>query len=369
MMTNSESSLVRAVLVHGPISRASLTRRLGLSPASLTRLAKPFIDRGLVVELDEHHDGTVGRPTRPLDIAPDLGEYAGVKITGDEVHAVLTDVRATALRSISLPLHGHSPDAVADVVTEAVDAVGGRPSDIGVSIGGAVRYGVVEQSGFLDWRDVPFAELVRSRTGLPCVLENDLIALAEAEHWFGVGRGLSGFSVITIGAGIGHALVANDTVVRTREAGLGASAHVLLDPTGPVCSLGHRGCAEAMLTLGSIAAQVSIAKQRPVDFDGVLRLAGEGDPAATAVLGAAADALGRLIATTANLTLQSTVVLAGEGVAMVPLVEERLRAAIVENRHPLADPVDLHVDASGFGAWARGAAAVAIQASIERLEA
>lgn len=65
MLTESENALAEAVLIHGPISRSALTSRLGLSAASLTRLAKPFLDTGLLIELDDVVDGSVGRPTRP----------------------------------------------------------------------------------------------------------------------------------------------------------------------------------------------------------------------------------------------------------------------------------------------------------------
>ncbi len=71
MSTPSELALVRTVLIHGPLSRAELAVRLGLSPASLTRLAKPFLERGDFIELDDVIDG-VGRPSRPLDISPTL---------------------------------------------------------------------------------------------------------------------------------------------------------------------------------------------------------------------------------------------------------------------------------------------------------
>ena len=76
---------------------------------------------------------------------------------------------------------------------------------------------------------------------------------------------------------------------------------------------------------------------------------------------------GRFIALAANLTLQPAAVLAGEGIGLFAVAEERVRAAIAADRDPRADPIDLYVDDSGFTAWARGAAAVAIQASLDRL--
>lgn len=368
MLTDSERALARAVLIHGPISRSALTTRLGLSPASLTRLAKPFIDRGLLVELDDSADGSVGRPVRPLDVAPGIGYFAGVKVTGDSVHAVITGVRAEVLAQDSRPLRSTDPADVADQIAGIVEGLTpDRLSGVGVALGGAVRGDLVEYAPFLHWENVAFASLLQERLGVPVSLENDLVALAEAERWFGLGRGMPGFVVITIGAGVGYALALGGEVMRSREAGLGLGGHIPLSEGGPVCVEGHRGCSQAMLASGSIAAQVSAALQRPVRYDEVLELAASGAPAATAVVDAAADALGRFVALAANLTMQPAVVLAGEGMGLFSLAEDRIRAAIAADRDPRADPVRLFVDDTGFLAWARGAAAVAIQAAVDSI--
>lgn len=368
MLTGSERALAREVLIHGPIARSALTSRLGLSPASLTRLAKPFLDRGLLVELDDSADGSVGRPVRPLDIAPDLGLFAGVKFTGDAIHSVITGARAEVIAQDSRPLASQDPTDAAKQTAGILRELTNSPLvGAGVALGGSVTDGMVEYAPFLGWEGVEFAPLLKAQLGVPVVVENDLIALAEAERWFGRGRGLPGFVVITIGAGVGYGLVANGEVVRTREAGLGLGGHIPLSEGGPVCVEGHRGCSQAMLTSGSISAQVSAALQRPVAYEEVLSLAAEGVPAAVAVVDAAAAALGRFIALAANLTFQPVIVLAGDGIGLVPLTEDLVRRAIAADRDPRSDPVVLSIDDSGFLAWARGAAAVAIQAAVDRM--
>jgi predicted NBD/HSP70 family sugar kinase len=368
MLTDSEKALARAVLIHGPISRSALTSRLSLSPASLTRLAKPFLDRGLLVELDDSADGSVGRPVRPLDIAPGLGRFVGVKITGEALHVVTTDVRAALIDSATRPLESTAPAVVAAQLRTIIDELGAEGlAGVGVSLGGSVRGSAVEFAPFLGWEDVPFGSLLEEEVGVPVTLENDIVALTEAERWFGLGRGIPGFTVITIGAGIGYGLVVNGEVVHSREAGLGLGGHLPLSAHGPVCHMGHRGCAEAMLASGSIAGQISASLQRPVGYDEALALAAAGEPAAKTVVDAAADALGRFVALAANLSLQPASVLAGEGMGLFAVAEARIRAAIDADRDPRADPIELYVDDTGFTAWARGAAAVAIQAALERL--
>jgi len=367
-MSDSEAALARTVLIYGPLSRRDLGVKLGLSPASLTRLAKPLVERGLLVELEEVADGTVGRPSRPLDIAPNLGSFVGVKITGDLVIAVATDIRAEQIAAGEWPIADTSPEAVLALVDRAVRGLD-VPNlvAVGVSLGGVVHDGVAVRASFLEWDDVDVATDLGARLGVPVSVENDVVALAEAERWFGAGRGLSGFAVITIGAGVGYGLVVDNEVIRTPDATAGTGAHIPLDPFGPICSEGHRGCAQALLTSGSITAQASAALARPVGYDEILRLAEDGHPAVSAIVGSAADALGRLIALATNLSLQSTVVLSGEGVSLLTIVHDRVLAAAAAGRDPHANPIDLIVDGSGFRAWARGAAAVAIQSTMDRM--
>jgi len=372
MLTESHEALAREVLIHGPIGRGALGRRLGLSPASLTRLAKPFLERGLFVELGEESTGSVGRPVRPLDIAPDLGSFAGVKVTGDALYAVLTDARARPLAEREVALDGITPEDVVAVLAEMIsDFSTLAPAPlvgVGVSLGGAVDdAGRVIRAPFLDWTNVDLGPALESAGGITVTVENDVVALVEAERWFGAGRGRPGFSVITIGAGVGYGLVVRGEAVHTREAGVGLGGHIPLDPTGPLCPDGHRGCSTAILTSVGMCAQAQAALGRPVDYDELLALAAQGDPVATAVVDAAARGLGRLIALAANLTMQPTVVLAGDGIGLWDLVGDRVRAAAAAERDPLAEPIEILVDHAGFRAWARGAAAVAIQAAVARL--
>lgn len=367
MLTNSEAALAEAVLLHGPISRRTLTTRLGMSAASLTRLAKPFLDHGLFVETAEDLDGSVGRPTKPLDIAPGLPAFVGVKLTGDDVHVVATDIRTNELASCEAPLSGRSPSEVVSVIVETVDRLGIPDiAGLGVSVGGSVINGVIERAPFLEWTNVPLSQMLQEALGIPASLENDLVALAEAERWFGLGKDLPGFAIITIGAGIGYALVIHGKVVRPHDSGLGVAAHIPLSTEGPRCDEGHTGCAQAMLTDEHIAAAVSAALGRCVDSNQALHLA-ECNPKARAVINRSGEALGQFITLAANMTLQSDVILAGEGIALLNLTEHTVRQTIAANRDPLATPVTLHVDNSGFRAWARGAASIAIQSSFNRL--
>jgi predicted NBD/HSP70 family sugar kinase len=240
---------------------------------------------------------------------------------------------------------------------------------IGISVGGNVTdQGVITRAPFLDWRNVPLAALVADAVGVPVTVENDVTALTKAEQWFGAVRGTPSFAVVTIGVGVGYGLVAHDQVMATPDTGLGLGGHIPLDPSGPLCPYGHRGCSTAMLSIPSMKAQVGLALGREVSYSEVLELAGAGHPVAVTVTDAAARALGRMLAAVANIAMVNTIVLSGEGIALWRIAAARARAVLQADRDPEASPVALHIGDDGFIPWARGAAAVAIQAELGRME-
>lgn len=356
--------LAREVLIHGPIARGELGRRLGLSPASLTRLSRPFLDHGILVEGQERQDGAVGRPIKPLDVRVDAQRMLGVKITGEHVFGVVTDLRATVGASATATLTGHGVDDVLDGIQSVMDALGAHDvAAIGASIGGKVAgSSLVVRAPFLDWHDVDLGEAIEARFDRPATVENDVVALTTAEQWFGHARGVENFSVITIGAGVGYGLVIHGRQVISSDTGLGLGGHFPLDPTGPLCVDGHRGCSSAMLSIASMCSSAGVGLGRAVDYDELLALAAEGNAVARQVVDTAGRALGRLIAASANLAMVEIVVLSGEGIGLVDVAADSVRAAVEADRDPDALPVQIRQTDSDFTAWARGAAAVAIQA-------
>ncbi|MBG7703195.1 ROK family transcriptional regulator [Streptomyces sp. MC1] len=367
-LSPAERSVAIEVLVHGPLSRTELARRLRLSQGSLTRLTKPLIESGLLVEAAETGGAggsRQGRPSQPLDIVAESRSFLGFKITADSVYGVVTTLRSEVTDRLDRPLTTHDPDAVAALLAEMTTELAARHpalAGIGIGVGGRVRErAVVGESAFLGWRDVPLGTLVRERTGLPVVVENDVAALVEAETWFGAGRGLDRFAVLTIGAGIGYGLVLGGTRVPYDEEDRGFGRHWIIDPYGPLTPEGARGSAVSLLTIPSIRYQVRAATGRDIGYEEILAGAAAGEPMAFRVVDEAARALGTLVAQIANFAMPQKILLAGEGVGLMDVAGHTVRDTIRSHRHPLAAPVDLETKVSDFHDWARGAAVLAIQ--------
>ncbi|MFD5401338.1 ROK family protein [Streptomyces griseorubiginosus] len=367
-LSAGERSVAIEVLVHGPLSRTELARRLDLSAGSLTRLTKPLIESGLLIEVPEA--GTPaevrqGRPSQPLDVVAESGSFLGFKITEDMVYGVVTTLRSDIVARHDRPLTSHDPAEVADLLAEMTDELARahpRLAGIGIGVGGLVQErAVVGESPFLHWRDVPLGELVEERTGLPVVVENDVAALVEAETWFGAGRGLDRFVVLTIGAGIGYGLVLGGRRVPYAEEDRGFGRHWIIDPSGPLTPEGARGSAVSLLAIPSIRYQVRAATGRDHTYEEILALAAAGEPMPARVIDEAGRALGVLVAQIANFVMPQKILLAGEGVGLMDVAARTVEDTVRAHRHPLAAPIDLETKVSDFHDWARGAAVLAIQ--------
>ncbi|HEY3557890.1 MAG TPA: ROK family transcriptional regulator [Kribbella sp.] len=372
-LPDAARSIVKELIIHGPQSRTALAGSLRLSTGSLTRLTKPLVEAGLLVEGDVVHDPVNGRPTRPLDVAPGEHHFFGVKLTADRIHAVITDLRAVVIAGRDEPIEDHSPEGVCRQARRLLDELSGdaeAPVGAGVTLGGAGRSAVqlggepLIDSTYLGWQQVPLKPMLEQALGIPCVVTNDVAALGHQHHWFGAARGLRDFALVSIGAGVGYALVVHDHLVTTTEADLGMFAHLVLDGGGPLCPDGHRGCASSYLSSDAIVLTSSQGLRRPVTYDEVMRLAADGDTVCLRVVTEAADALGRLIAHIATFTMVKTVIVAGEGVELARVAKDRLDQALTTNRRGVPESVEVITEMDDFGEWARGGAVVAIQSFV-----
>lgn len=364
--------VVRELLIHGPQTRTSLARSLGLSTGSLTRLTKPLVRTGLVVERGIVHHHENGRPTRPLDLAADDWHFLGVKLTADRVHAVRTDLRARVLDQAEEPLAERTPEAVGDQARRLMERLGrgqGPPVAAGFALGGSARPGrpAGEQrfdAPFLGWWDLPLERTFRERLGVPCVVRNDVAALAHSQHWFGAARGIADFALVTVGAGIGYALVVHGRLVPATEEDLVEFSHHVLDPGGPICPDGHRGCVVSYLSTQSVLSAAAHGLRRQVPLADVARLAREGDAVCENVTRQAGWAVGATAATIVNLTMVKTVVVTGEGVDLALAGERHIEGGLAHRRHRNRDGVTVSLLPHDFAEWARGGAVAAIRALV-----
>ncbi|MEU9149726.1 ROK family transcriptional regulator [Streptomyces sp. NPDC048417] len=364
--------LFQTLLAHGPLTRAEIGRRTGLSPGAITKVATPLLTDGWITEMGRSAERTAGRPATLIAVRADRARFVGVKVTGDELIGVLADLTARTLATARATLTSRDVGTVVLAIARLVDRLttqappraAGALHGIGVTISGDVdgHTGTVQYSPFLNWRRVPLAQLVQRATDIPTVIENDVRALTVAEQWFGVGVGLSSFALVTVGAGIGCGISLGGRVVSGAHGVSGEVGHLPVGGTDRVCTCGNTGCVEAVASTQAITEQARQATGDPVlTMDQAVRLAHAGNADVRAVFARAGHALGLALASVANLIGPERIIISGEGVATYDLYEEQIRATFAARAFGAAADCDLVVRPLPFEEWARGGAAVAAQ--------
>lgn len=132
---------------------------------------------------------------------------------------------------------------------------------LGIGIAGIIyiKKGIVAFSPNMPaWRMVPLKRIVARRLKLPVFIENDANAAAIGEGWLGAGKGIRNFVCITLGTGIGGALVLDGRIVHGADGMAGEIGHITVNPDGPLCNCGNNGCLE---TYSSATGIIRMAKE------------------------------------------------------------------------------------------------------------
>jgi predicted NBD/HSP70 family sugar kinase len=364
-------AVVTTLLVEGSMSRADLARRTGLTPAAVTKVVTPLSGAGFLSERGPSQNGSLGRPASQVDVCGPAAHFIGLKVTDIEVIGVLVDFGGQVLASVTRVLGSTEVDQVVEDIATVIDDLGAglagsRESlrSVSVAVSGDVdsTTGLVSYSPFLKWRGVLLAQQVQRRTGLPTVVDNDVRALTAGEQWFGAGAGMASFAVVTIGAGIGCALCVDGRILTGAHGVSGELGHVPVADPSRACYCGGHGCAETVASTASLVRDVASAAGATVaTLDQAVALGAAGDERVLAVFAEVGRVVGLAIASVVNLVGPQCVVLTGEGLAALDLIEPGIRAALASQAYGHAIHSELIARPLTFEAWARGAATVALQ--------
>jgi predicted NBD/HSP70 family sugar kinase len=368
---HNRALVLRTVATDEPVSRARVAARTGLTRGTVSSLVEELIAAGLVAELAAPRGGT-GRPASPLQLSRSGPAGLGVEIGVDGVAACIVDLAGTVRARAQAPsMHrDRSPRAglaaAAAVAARVVADAGTQglvPAGVAVALPGVVAGGVLERAPNLPrWQDVDVDARLRDVLApvagdVPVTVGNEADLAALAERWTGAARD---FLHVSGGIGVGAGIVLDGELFRGAGGRAGELGHVVVDPTGPDCSCGGRGCLEGVAGLEALCRAAGVA-----DLDTLEAAAVRNEPAATAALTAGGHALGIALAGALNLLDVPTVVLGGGyprlGPALPAAVADELARRVVWR-----SPVALRTSALGADAAVRGAATSVVRALIDR---
>ncbi|TGZ03336.1 ROK family protein [Streptomyces rhizosphaericola] len=365
----------------GEATRAGVSARVGLTRAAVSSLVEQLMESGFLTESGKTFSGQAGRPGTALKVARTGPAGLGVEINIDYVSVCVVDLAGTGRVRQTEHLDNRGAPAgevlarAARIAARTLDSAREqelRPVGATLALPGLVSGGSVRQAPNLGWNEVPaqdlFAEaLTALRPGhpvLPVASENEANLAALAELWFGGLGDLRSFLYLTGEIGVGGALVLGGELLRGAHGFAGEIGHVVVDPDGPECRCGSRGCLE------QYAGQTALLRAAGIDGSGggagvveLERRARAGDGPAVAALTEAGRMLGRVVSGAVNLVDPEAVVLGGIYRSLMPWLappaDEELTGRVVSG---LWSPGGGRLRASSVaGDAARGAAALVVQ--------
>jgi glucokinase len=171
----------------------------------------------------------------------------GVDVGGTKTAAILLSADGEILHRSTLPTGADDPAASLAAVGDSVEKVL-HDSVTGIGVGAAglidVRSGTIVFSPNFSWRRVPIAARLTERFGLPVTVDNDATAGAWAEARVGAAAGSDESLFVGVGTGIGGGIVSGGHLLRGANGFAGEIGHVIVQPGGPLCGCGNRGCWE-----------------------------------------------------------------------------------------------------------------------------
>jgi predicted NBD/HSP70 family sugar kinase len=366
-----------------PVTRARIAQATSLTKATVSSLVDDLVSARLVTELGPEARGEIGRPGSALALNRTGFVGVGLEINVDYVAVCVTDLvgRVRYLRTRPRDNRGQSPARVlgrairmTQTAMQTAEAEGLTVAGLAVAVPGLVEteQGLLHVAPNLEWVDVPVAEVLKGRFAPrdpPVMVDNEANLAALGELWYGGHDHLSDFVHISGEIGVGGGIVVGGQLFRGASGFAGEVGHVTVQPDGPRCRCGARGCLEqvagqeAILRAAGLtgAAGTSIGQPGGSVAELVAR-ARAGEPRTLQAIEAVGRALGLGVAAMVNMVDPGTVVLGGlyaslEPWLRAPLLEE-LRERVISQSWT---PVRVLASRLGPDAAVRGAAGAVVR--------
>jgi predicted NBD/HSP70 family sugar kinase len=373
-----------AIRRSGPISRVEISGQTELSPTTVSAITAALLEDGLIVprQVAPALDQLRGRPRIMLELNPGAATVCGAKLAPDAITIAVTNFQADVLGTLSLPVRvDRQPasvilDLVEDGIRSCVEAAGLPIENIsGVCLGvpGIVERasGICRYSPLFEERDLKLGVDLEDRLHVPTTIDSDVNLITVAEHWFGHGRGLSDFLVVSVEHAIGLGIIHAGELFRGANGLSPDLGDLIVSLVGSPDDRARPGRLSGIAsTTAILAAAADRFRGTPHErslrgaraMDHLADLAHGGNAQASTIFNEAGRALGLVISNLITLFAPPKVILAGSALKAGHLLVDPIRSAIqASTPETMADVAEIVVHESGDGTWARGAAALTLR--------
>lgn len=358
--------VVRALAERGAASAIELSRMTGLAKSTMSALVAELKESGVIIEPDaagEIRASGRGRPAVQLSLNPQAGSGIGVLPGPDFIRIALVDAAHGIRDERSLDLEpGYSLEQAVEVVFDLVSkayADAGLRRDTLLGLGIAMpgpfnrRTGLMLRSTLLPkWVGLDIRARFSERFGVPVLADNESNCAAVAEMTWGAALGKADFLYAKFDEGVGGAIISGGHVIRGALGAAGEFGHFIIDPDGPLCTCGSRGCLEALMRWDTVLRPARALFGDDITFPQVAHQALKGDPSCARLISDAAMAAGRGLASICAVLNPPLIVLGGRYLLAGEIFLRPAQESFDRNFHIRAEPGAASVTPIIAGAFA-----------------
>ncbi|ENM5777266.1 ROK family protein [Vibrio mimicus] len=326
----NSAAVYRLIDQQGPISRIQVADVSQLAPASVTKITRQLLERGLIKEVAQQAS-TGGR--RAISLTTEVKPFhsIAVRIGRDYIQLSLYDLGGNALVDEHHEFHYNTQEVLMSSLIKQIRLFIQQHTPlidqliaIGVALPGLVNpeTGVVEYMPNVAISELPLGETIREEFHVECFVGNDVRGIALAEHYFGASQDCQDSILVSVHRGTGAGIIVNGQVFLGYNRNVGEIGHIQIDPLGEQCQCGNFGCLETVATNPAIISRVkkliaqgyesSLSGLDSITIDDVCEHANAGDELAKQALVRVGNQLGKAIAITVNLFNPQKIVIAGQ---------------------------------------------------------
>jgi predicted NBD/HSP70 family sugar kinase len=373
-----------AIRRSGTISRVEISERTELSPTTVSAITAALLEDGLIIprQVAPAPDQVRGRPRIMLELNPAAASVCGAKLAPNKITISVTNFQADVLGTVSIPIRvDRQPasvilDLVEDGVRSCIEAAGLQVEDINslcLGVPGIVERasGICRYSPIFSERDLKLGLDLQGRLKVPTTVESDVNLITLAEQWFGHGRDLSDFLVVSIEHTIGLGIIHGGELFRGANGLSPDLGDLIVSPNGSIGNGSRPGRLSGIAsTTAILSVAADLARGTPQEkllrgtrgIEHAVSLAQAGNGGISRIFEEAGRALGIAIANLITLFAPPKVILAGAALQAGDLLLKPLRDAVqAATPETISGVTEIVVHESSDDTWARGAAALTLR--------